>query len=60
MEVFSSMLRRTISGGFLSGWRVRCMSGEGFKISYLLFVDDTLVFCEKSLDQMTYLSSHVV
>ena len=56
MEVFSSMLRRTISGSFLSGWRVRCMSGEGFQISYLLFVDDTLVFCEKSLDQMTYLS----
>ena len=23
MEVFSSMLRRAISGGFLSGWRVR-------------------------------------
>ena len=32
------------------------MSGEGFQISYLLFVDDTLVFCEKSLDQMTYLN----
>ncbi|RVX15845.1 hypothetical protein CK203_005808 [Vitis vinifera] len=42
MEVFSSMLRRTISGSFLSGWRVRCMSGEGFQISYLLFVDDTV------------------
>ena len=56
MEVFSCFLRRTISGGFLSGWRVRGRSGEGVQISHLLFADDTLVFCEESLDQMTYLS----
>ena len=54
MEVFSYMLRRVISGGFLSGRRVRGRSGEGVQISHLLFADDTLVFCEKSLDQMTY------
>ena len=56
MEVFSCLLRRPISGGFLSGWRVRGRSGEGILISHLLFADDTLVFCEESLDQMTYLS----
>ncbi|RVW23984.1 hypothetical protein CK203_092050 [Vitis vinifera] len=49
MEVFSSMLRRAISGGFLSGWRVRGRSGEGFQISHLLFTDDTLkINLEKS------------
>ena len=56
MEVFSSMLRRAISGGFLSGWRVRGRSGEGFQISHLLFADDALVFCEESLYQMTYIN----
>ena len=56
MEVFSSMLRRAISGGYLSGWRVSGRRGEGLQISHLLFVDDTLVFCEESSNQMTYLS----
>ena len=46
IEVFSCLLRRAISGGFLSGWRVRGRSGEGILILHLLFVDDTLVFCE--------------
>ena len=56
MEVFNCLLRRAMSGGFLFGWRVRGRSGEGFQISHLLFADDTLVFCEESLDQITYLS----
>ena len=56
MEVFSCLLRRAISGGYLSGWRVRGRSGERILISHLLFVDDTLVFGEASQDQMTYLS----
>ena len=56
MEVFSCLLRRAISGGYLSGWRVRGRSGEGILILHLLFSDDTLVFCETSQDQMTYLS----
>ena len=37
MEVFSCLLRRAISGGYLSGWRVRGRSGEGILISHLLF-----------------------
>ena len=56
MEVFSCLLRRATSGGYLSGWRVRGRSGEGILISDLLFADDTLVFCEASQDRMTYLS----
>ena len=56
MEVFSCLLRRAISGGYLFGWRVRGKSGERILILHLLFADDTLVFCEASQDQMTYLS----
>ncbi|RVW21077.1 hypothetical protein CK203_106156 [Vitis vinifera] len=56
MEVFTCLLRRAISGGFLFGWRVRVRSGKGILISHLLFDDDTLVFIEASQDQMTYLS----
>ena len=31
-------------------------NGEGLEISYLLFADDTLVFCDATSFQMTYLS----
>ena len=55
MELFSCLMRRAISGGFLSGWRVRGRGGEGILISHLLFADDTLVFCEESQDQLTHL-----
>ena len=48
IEVFSCLMRRAISGGFLSGWTVRGRGGEGILISHLLFADDTLVFCEES------------
>ena len=48
MEVFSCLLRRAISGGFLFGWRARVRSGNGILISHLLFDDDTLVLCEAS------------
>ena len=56
MEVFSCFIKRAVDGGFLSGWTVKGRSEEGVQISYLLFVDDTLVFCQASQDQLTYLS----
>ncbi|RVW33470.1 putative ribonuclease H protein [Vitis vinifera] len=37
-------------------WKVRGKEGEGILISRVLFADDTLVFCEESHDQLTYLS----
>ena len=29
--------------------------GKGVKVSHLLFADDTLIFCEGSLDQLIHL-----
>ena len=56
MEVFSSFLKRVVEGGFMSGYKVKDRNEEGVQISHLLFADDTLVFCQATQDQLTYLS----
>ena len=55
MEARSCLLKRAMNGGFLLACQVGGRGGEGIQVSQLLFVDDTLVFCEASQDQMTYL-----
>ena len=54
MEAFNCLLKRVKEGGFLSGWWFNSR-GVGVEISHLLFAYDTLVFCEPSLNQLTYL-----
>ena len=56
MEPLSYFLKRTVSGGFLSPCPRLGVEGEGVKIFYLLFADDTLVFCKANKDQVTFLS----
>ena len=46
MEAFSCLLKRAVSGGFLSPCSVQGRRGEGVQVSHLLFADDTLIFCE--------------
>ena len=55
MEALSSFLKMSYTGRFLLGWLVSGGGGEGVEISLLRFADDTLVFCEPSHDQLTYL-----
>ena len=43
-------------GGFLTGYNIKARNGVAMNISHLLFVDDTLVFCKDSEEQMVFLS----
>ena len=56
MEVLSILLRRVVVGGFLYGCSFRGNEGSVLNISYLVFANDTMVFCEALEDQMLYLS----
>ena len=56
MEALSSLLRRVVESGFISGFKVRGGGGDGVLISHLLFVDDTLLFSDPCPNQLTYLA----
>ena len=56
IEMLSCLLGRAREGGFLSDFKVLGRNGKGLEISYLLFAEDTLVFCEATSSQVTYLS----
>ena len=46
MEVFSSLINRVATGGYLSGFLLRGSDGVIGQVTHLLFADDTLVFCK--------------
>ena len=52
MEVFSILVEKAVSEGFLSGYEIGNRYGDKVKITHLLFTDDTLVFCKDLKDQM--------
>ena len=56
MEVFSILITKAASGGFLSGFNLKGRSGEEVEVAHLLFEDNTLVFCKDSREQLVYLS----
>ena len=56
MEVLSILLRRAVAGDFISRCTFRGREGAAFKISHLLFTDDTIIFCKASEDQILYLN----
>ena len=55
MEVFSILVEKASTKGFLSGHKFVGRSEESLQISHLLFVDDTLVLCKDSEDQLSSL-----
>ena len=56
MEVFSLLVDKVISGGFLIRYNLKGRNGDAMNLSYLLFENDTLVFYSAFEDQMVYLS----
>ena len=56
MEAFSLLVDRVAEGGFIFGYKFKGRNGTKRQITHLLFVDDTLVFCKDTEEQMAYLS----
>ena len=56
MEVLSVLLRRVVDGGFILGCSLRGRGGMKMNVSYLLFADDTIIFCKARQDHLTSLS----
>ena len=54
MEAFSSLISRAEEKGFIRVFKVMGRRGEGVSVSYLLFADDTLLFCEDNKDQLDF------
>ena len=55
MEALSRLLLKAWDDGFILGFKVEGRGGGGEEISHLLFADDTIVFCEASEEQLTFL-----
>ena len=55
MEVLSALIRRVVDGGFISGCRLQGRGGMEMNVSHLLFVDDTIIFCEARKEHLTHL-----
>ena len=51
MEVLSTILKKTKEGGLLWGFHVGPVNTVGIRLSHLLFVDDTILFCDASREQ---------
>jgi hypothetical protein len=51
MEALSRMMAATVDRGLLSGFLVGSRIHEEMVVSHLLFANDTLIFCEPSVEQ---------
>ena len=52
MEVFSILIEKATVEGFLTDYRFAGRNGETMHITHMLFVDDTLVFCNDWEEQL--------
>lgn len=55
MKVLSQLLRRTEEVSLIRGFKAGSATVSGLSISYLLFADDTIVFCDADRDQLLHL-----
>ena len=55
MEALSKLLKRAMEGNFISGYKFVGRGGGELIISHLLYVDDTVLFCDANPEQLMYL-----
>ena len=60
IESLFLMIDRVIEGGYISGYKFKGRNGIVKQITHLLFVDDILIFCKDSEEQMTCLDLGLV
>ena len=56
LETLSRLLSRAKEGDFINGFLVRGKNVVGVEISHLLFVDNTLILCDASQENLEYLN----
>jgi hypothetical protein len=56
MDALSKMIVATKNRGFLLGFSMENRNASALNFSPLLFVDNTLIFCEANFDHLYYLS----
>ena len=54
MEVFSKMMKIVEGAGLLRGFKADGRRGGGICVSHLLFVDDTILFCDANEEQILH------
>ena len=60
MEAFSRLIDKAIGVELLFGFSVGNLNSAPLEVSHLLFIDDTLIFCEADPDHLFYLQSILV
>lgn len=55
MEDFSRMLKRVEGTSLISSYKANDRREDGVCVSYLLFVDDTILFCDADVEQSLHI-----
>ena len=56
MDILSRLINKAVEGNLLSGCKIRGVGEEEeLEVSYLLYADDTLLFCKDNPDQLACL-----
>ena len=55
IEVLSRILKKTEENNLIRGFHVGVANSAGVRISHLLFVDNTILFCDASREQLLFI-----